>query len=249
MKAIIIAAGMGTRLRPHTADRPKCMVEVHGKPILHHQIDALRANGVDEIVVIGGYKRSCIQAPDIRIVANPEYQTNNILMSLFCAGPELVGDVVVSYGDIVYGPGVVQALMNSFFPNALVVDFGWEKIYEGRTDHPIEQAELCEIRENGHIVRVGKEVGGERACGEFIGLAKFDGAMIARLWARYRDVLARGDSKPYVNAPTLRKAYLTDLVNDAIANQEHFGVVPIDGDWREIDTVQDYDRVQASETW
>ena len=83
MRAIIIAAGQGTRLRPYTADRPKCMVSVAGKPILHHQIDALRANGVDDIVVIGGYKQQGIVAPNIRTVSNREYQTNNILMSLY----------------------------------------------------------------------------------------------------------------------------------------------------------------------
>ena len=249
MKAIIIAAGMGTRLRPHTNHKPKCMVEIQGKPILHHQIDALKANGIDDIVVIGGYKRNRIQAPGIRMVPNAEYATNNILMSLFSAGPELVGDVVVSYGDIVYSASVVQALMNSFFQSALVVDFEWSTIYEGRTDHPIEQAELCEIRENGHIVRVGKHVGPENACGEFIGLSRLNGSMVARLWARYHDVLSRGDDRPYMNAPTFRKAYFTDIINDAIQDQEHFGVVPIEGGWREIDTVQDYDRVQNANGW
>ena len=74
------------------------------KPMLHHQITAFEKNGINEVVVIRGYKRGTVMAPGVRYVDNVEYATNNILMSLFCAGPELVGDVVVSYGDIIYPP-------------------------------------------------------------------------------------------------------------------------------------------------
>ena len=249
MRAIIIAAGQGTRLRPHTADRPKCMVEVAGKPILHHQIHALQSNGIDDILVIGGYKRQGIAGPNIRVIPNKDYLTNNILQSLFSAGADLVGDVVVSYGDILYSAHVVESLLGTYFPSALVIDREWEKIYDGRTDHPIEQAELCEVAENGLVLRAGKKVGPDYACGEFIGLARFDSAMVARLWALYLDTMAQGEDQPFVDAPTLRKAYLTDLLNAAIRNGEQFGMVPIHGGWREIDTVQDLERVRATGEW
>ena len=73
--------------------------------------------------------------------------------------------------------------------------------------------------------------------------------MVARLWARYLSALSRGDKKPYGDAPTFRAAYLTDLINDAIGHGEHFGAVTIAGGWREIDTVQDLERAQASGLW
>lgn len=244
MKAIIIAAGMGTRLRPHTAQRPKCMVEVQGKPILHHQLDALRAHGIDDVVVIRGYKGGVIDAPGVRFVDNHDYQNNNILLSLFCAGTELAGDVIVSYGDIVYGADVVGALLETPQTGALVVDTAWEQIYEGRSDHPIEQAELCRQNALDLVEAVGKSIGPEGAFGEFIGLARFDAPMVAQLWARYLTALGKGLDTPFQYAKSLRKAYLTDLINDAIAADLAFGVCPISGGWREIDTVQDYERAQ-----
>jgi hypothetical protein len=69
------------------------------------------------------------------------------------------------------------------------------------------------------------------------------------LWARYTDRLALGDDQPYMNAPTFRTAYMTDLINDAIQNYEHFGLAPIQGGWREIDTVQDLDRLRSASSW
>lgn len=245
MRAIVIAAGQGTRLRPHTADRPKCMVEVAGKPMLHHQLDAFERAGIDDVVVIGGYKKRGIVAPGARVVANAEYATNNILMSLFCAGPHLVGDVIVSYGDIVYAPEIIEALTESHAPGTLVVDRAWRDIYEGRSDHPVEQAELCELASNGAVTRVGKKVGPEKAFGEFIGLCKLTAPLVSKLWALYLEALVGGDDKPYGDAPTLRKAYLTDILNHAAAQGELMGVLTIQGEWREIDTVQDLERARA----
>lgn len=250
MKAIIIAAGQGQRLRPHTADRAKCMVEVGGRALLHRQVDALRAAGVRDILVIRGYKAGSVQAPGVRFVQNHDYASNNILESFFSAGDELVGDLVVSYGDIMYQPKVVQALVRCHHPATLVVDQGWQTIYEGRTDHPVAQAELCEISNLGLVTRVGKQVGPERAFGEFIGLARFGAPMMARLYARYLQARQRGLDAAYGHAPSLRMAYLTDLINDAIDHGEAFGVLAHQGDfWREIDTVQDLERARASVTW
>lgn len=245
MRAIVIAAGQGSRLRPHTADRPKCMVEVAGRPLLHHQFAAFARAGIDDVVVIGGYKKRGLDAPGARIVANRQYRTNNILMSLFCAGPHLVGDVIVSYGDIVYAPEIIQALVESHAPGTLVVDRAWRDIYEGRSDHPVEQAELCEISPHGAVTRVGKKVGPENAFGEFIGLCKLTAPLVAKMWALYLEALTRGDGQPYGDAPTLRKAYLTDILNHAAARGELMGVLAIQGEWREIDTVQDLERARA----
>lgn len=251
MKAIIVAAGMGRRLRPYTDDRPKCMVEVAGKPILHRQLDALRAAGVHDVTVIRGYRGRAIRAPrGVRFVDNREFLTNNILMSLFSAGPELVGDVIVAYGDIVYHPALVQALVESPMSGTLVVDTHWKQVYEGRNDHPVAEAELCRLSSLDLVAEVGKQVGPEGALGEFIGLCRFSAPLTARLWARYLSVLAeRGPDAPYGNAKTLRQAYLTDLINDAVKAGEPIGVLATEGGWREIDTVQDLQRAHEVVTW
>lgn len=249
MRAIVIAAGQGSRLRPHTADRPKCMVEVAGRPLLHHQFAAFARAGIDDVVVIGGYKKRGLDAPGARIVANRQYRTNNILMSLFCAGRHLTGDCIVSYGDIIYAPEIVEHLARCHAPGTLVVDRAWRRIYQGRTDHPESEAELCEISPHEAVTRVGKAVGPGHAVGEFIGLCKLTAPLVAKLWALYLEALSRGDDQPYGDAPTLRKAYLTDILNHAVARGELLRILPIQGGWREIDTVQDLERARAGLEW
>lgn len=249
MKAIVIAAGRGTRLRPHTDHRPKCMVEVAGKPVLHRQIEAFRAAGIHDIVVIAGYRHRAIDARGIRVVRNRDYANHQILMSLFTAADELCGDVVVSYGDIVYRPEIVTTLASIATAGCLVVDEGWEKAYEGRDDHPVAQAELCRAAPSGMVREVGKHVGPDGAFGEFIGLARFSSGLLGRLVSRYYEALAVGPDRPFGAASSLREAYLTDAINELIMRDEAFSMLAIDGGWREIDTVQDLERAHGAVNW
>ena len=111
MKAIIIAAGQGSRLRPYTSDRPKCMVEIQGRSLIERQVHAFREAGIEEIIVIRGYRGKQIQIPGIRYIDNVHFKKNNILQSLFCARDELVGDVILSYGDILYHQEIVYIFL------------------------------------------------------------------------------------------------------------------------------------------
>ena len=72
MRAIVLAAGMGTRLLPLTRDRPKCLVELAGRPLLERQIAVLRRVGIDDISVVTGYRSDQVKPPGVRIIANPE---------------------------------------------------------------------------------------------------------------------------------------------------------------------------------
>ena len=85
MKVIILAAGFGNRLKPYTNDKPKCMVELLGKPILQYQIETLNALGLDDIVVVGGYHIEKIKGRNLKIIKNEQYDCTNMVSSLFCA--------------------------------------------------------------------------------------------------------------------------------------------------------------------
>src|SRR5580692_1306989 len=114
-RAIVIAAGRGRRLGAHTEEVPKCMVEVGGRPILGWVWRALAAAGVDELVVIRGYRGDVLEpfvrrlVPRAAFVDNLEWQTNNVLLSLACARAYLDRAVYLTYSDIIFTPAVVAA--------------------------------------------------------------------------------------------------------------------------------------------
>ena len=83
MKAIILAAGQGTRLRPLTDNKPKCMVELLGKPLIQHQLETLRRNGIDEIHIATGYMQEKIDFERTTKHFNPKYESTNMVYTLF----------------------------------------------------------------------------------------------------------------------------------------------------------------------
>jgi choline kinase len=243
-KAIIVAAGRGRRLADSTAEIPKCMVRVNGQPILHWQLRAFAAAGIDDIVIVRGYRGDCIDTggTPARFVDNPEWQSNNILTSLMYAIDELAGGFFFSYCDIVYPPSVVAKLAESSDgpAAALIVDRRWADAYQGRTFHPVAEAELTAVAD-GRVLRVGKgAVTTEEAVGEFIGLAHFSSTGAAALSSVWQQALASGGlDAPFGRAKMLRQAYLTDALNAMAEGGLHLAPVFIDGEWREIDTQQD----------
>ena len=251
-KAIIVAAGRGRRLAENTAEIPKCMVKVGERPILHWQLDALAAVGVEDIVIVRGYRGECIDTGTrkARFVDNSAWAENNILASLMYARAEFSTGFYFSYCDIVYTRLATERLaaVAGTGDVALIVDRKWADAYEGRSLHPVSEAELTSVSVDGsRVIQVGKgAVPQANAVGEFIGLAHFspDGAAaLAKTWDAATPL---GMDRPFGRAAMLRNAYLTDGLN-ALVDQGH-SVLPvyIDGQWREIDTPQDLVAAGAS---
>ena len=120
-RAIIIAAGRGSRLSHHTDDRPKCMVEVDGASILEHQLSAYRTHGVDDFHLVRGYRAEDIVVPGATYHSNADWERNNILLSLFCAAPALEGPLLASYSDILFTERTVAAALGGRHDITLVV--------------------------------------------------------------------------------------------------------------------------------
>ncbi len=107
MKAIILSAGQGSRLGHLTDDRPKCLIEFGGKSLLDWQLDTLAANGVDDVVVVTGFRDDKIAAslaqrnggPTVRTTFNPFFKVADNLGSLYMVRAELTGDCLVWNGD------------------------------------------------------------------------------------------------------------------------------------------------------
>jgi len=250
-KAIIVAAGRGRRLGENTAEIPKCMVRVNGRPILHWQLRAFAAAGIRDIIMVRGYLGDRINPGElpVRFVDNPEWERNNILTSLMYAAQEFSGGFYFSYCDIVYAPSVVTRLVAAAqdpAAAALIVDRRWADAYDGRTLHPVSEAELVAVesggpRQESRVIQVGKgAVAAAQAVGEFIGLAHFSPAGATALTRSWQAALqAAGLDAPFGRAKTLRQAYLTDALNAMAGAGERLFPVFIDGEWREIDTQQD----------
>jgi len=254
-RAILIAAGRGKRLGEHTDEIPKCMVQVGAKPILGWVWDAFRAAGIEELVVIRGYRGDVLEAfvreltPRVSFVDNTAWQTNNVLLSLAYARAYLDRPCLISYSDIIFTPAVARAAAASPDEIALVIDREFRTIYEGRTEHPLEEGEVSDLMPDGSIARVGKRaLPPAEAVGEFIGLTKL-GARGATIVARALDSLARHydgrEDEPFQRAAAYRNAYLTDLWQELIDTGVRLDPVLIEGCWREIDTGQDLDRARA----
>lgn len=247
MKAIIIAAGKGSRLEHLTTDRPKCLVEVNGKSILQHQLDAYRSNDVHDIHIVKGYLHEKIDLPDITYHINHEYETNNILHSLMYAREAMDGSFISSYSDIIFDESVVRQVVNSEADIALAVDQDWKTQYVDRTLHPPEEAEKVVHDENLHVKHVGKRIDApmEEVHGEYIGMFKCSGAS-APLFREYFHKAERGfKGQPFMKSRDFRQAFVTDLLMYMIADGIKISCELIQGGWHEIDTLEDVDRVRA----
>jgi choline kinase len=248
-RAILIAAGRGKRLGTHTDEVPKCMVPVGDKPILGWVWEALSAAGVEELVVIRGYRGDVLETfirslvPSVTFVDNPEWQTNNVLLSMACARKFLDRPTYLTYSDIIFTPAVAAAAAASTAEIGLVIDREFRSIYEGRTEHPLEEGEVSDLMPDGSVARVGKKaLPPSEAVGEYIGLARLGERGVAsvantldQLQLRY----AGREHEPFMRAASYRNAYQTDLWQTMIDAGIRIDPVLIDGQWREIDTGQD----------
>lgn len=118
MKAVILAAGLGSRLRPITDEVPKCMVPVNGVRIIDKQINNLLINGVNDIYVVDGYKAEVLAShlkdayPQVHIVSNPRYAETNNMYSLFLTAQYVKGqEFLLMNSDVYYDASVIEGIL------------------------------------------------------------------------------------------------------------------------------------------
>jgi len=243
LRAIIVAAGESSRLLPLTRDKPECLLEIGNRTILSRELENLRACGIHDIVVVRGYQGDKIRYPAIRYYENRDYQNTGILRSLFYAKGEMDDEFIFCYSDILYTKEVLELLLRDQSDISLVVDTDWESHYRQRHQHPVSEAELVKV-EGDRIVQIGRNIlpPGD-VYGEFIGLAKFSkkGAEILR--ANYEWAAETYKAGAFHRAPSLDKAYFTDMIQELIDQGYPVCHVDIRGGWAEIDTLEDLDRV------
>jgi len=188
MKAIILAAGRGSRMKNLTDEKPKCLAKLRGKPLLEWQLTSLREAGIEDIAIVTGYKRELLIENGRTEFHNPRWAETNMVSSLACAEAWLQSEAcIVSYSDIFYEASAVESLMKSTASLAVTYDPHWLKLWEKRFSDPLLDAETFRINSDYSLAEIGnKPKSVEEVCGQYMGLLRFtpEGwAEVARLLA------------------------------------------------------------------
>jgi choline kinase len=232
MRAIILAAGRGNRMGHLGDDRPKCLIELGGKPLIERQITALRRGGVDEIGVVRGYRAEMIDFPGLFYFTNPRWAETNMVMSLAAAAAWLhSGPVIVSYGDIFYRSELVRGLVGASGHLIISYDRAWRALWTRRFTNPLSDAETFRIDGMSRLLEIGGRASRiEDIDGQYMGLLKFT----PTAWSAVEALLDKLD------APTRNGLDMTGLLRRLLAAKAlSISTLGTDGQWGEIDNPKD----------
>ena len=247
MKAIILAAGMGTRLGEYTAHRPKGMVEFMGKPLIELQLNVLRSVGITDIVIVRGYCAEKINYPNVRYYQNNRYAETNMVETLFCAAAEIQGNVIVLDSDIVYEASVVAAVMKSNAHIGVVVDIDYMEYWIARVGSLSSDSESLCFDADKLITEIGEPSPPlEKIDGRYVGILSFSETGVEALKRIYSQESSKYMhlDQPWYHSKSFAKGYMTDMLQCLIDSGEPVQAVAIKKGWLEIDTVEDLKRYE-----
>jgi len=236
-RALVLAAGMGRRLLPLTETTPKCLLRVGGKPLLQGLLEGLVASGIDELVLVIGYRGDQVHR-EVRSwdlgtwsthwVVNPAHDRTNTLVSVAMAADELRGEpFLLVNGDLWVRPEALAPLTEGPDRNAMLVD---------RNIDLDEEAMKVLLGEDGRIRSIGKKLPLARSAGESIGAYRFDAEGGSRFLDAVTTRAEDGDTSSFYEAA------LDGLLRDGL----HAGLVDVPtGTWAEIDDRRDLDRARC----
>ena len=251
LTAVIIAAGFEAELMPLTLDRPKGMLEVHGRSILAQQVDALRQAGVRDIAIVRGHRRYAIDIAGVRYYDNEEFGSTGELYSLLRAREALGGGFVFLYSDILFDDPILHKLLRSPADVALVVDRAFRDratvngtkrrpdlvISDGTWDTDYRVVP----RAGGFRVRgIGKRLEQRQANGEFAGMAMLSARGASRLLSVYDELSGRPG--PFHEAASPSLAGFPDAIQEMIDRGQAVYSVDVYKGWMEVNTFDDYRR-------
>jgi len=232
MKAIILAAGRGSRMKDLTEERPKCLVELRGKALLDWQLEALRAAGISEIAVVTGYKRELLADRGLVEFHNARWAETNMVSSLACAEVWLEAEpCIVSYSDIFYSPTAVQSLMKSTASLAVTYDPNWLDLWTQRFGNPLLDAETFRFTPEGTLAEIGnKPKSVTEVQGQYMGLLRFTPSG----WSEVR--LVRAGLTP----SECDRMHMTGTLQKIIeAGRVAVAAISYIGEWGEVDSEAD----------
>jgi choline kinase len=172
MKAVILAAGQGTRIRSVHGEHPKCLIEVDNTTILDHQLEALSMAGIDDVAIVVGYEKEQIighmksrkpsDTQRIRFFENPAFAITNNIYSLWLALEWMRGDsFVVLNADVIFDPEILSAAVRPSAPISMIADPVWR------------DETMKVVVEGDRVTRMSKKISREEFSGTYIGITVF----------------------------------------------------------------------------
>lgn len=225
MKAIILAAGYGSRMYPLAQDMPKCLLTIKGETLLGRQLRILKSCGIKDITVVTGFHREKIvelYGEEVSIRYNPHYEITGNMFSLWTAREILTDDFIVFNADVVFSEGILRDLLSNTDSYCAVVD---------RKACDEEDQKVIVI--DGRIVDVGKQLPIQKAYGELIGVAKILKERTKAFGKAIFECVKRDSS---LNWP---------IVFKQVAKEGHvIKFILTKGPWIEIDTKDNYEKAK-----
>ena len=240
MNAIILAAGMGTRLLPETENIPKGMVKLFDKSLIEMQIDIFKKCGIDDISIVRGYLAEKINFPSITYFKNENFSTTSGNESVYCAKQKL-NNTIICYADLVFDISIIKKMIDFNGDIGIAVESDWKSRYVNRTLHPISEADNVLFDESGKIIELCKNIQKPNSnIGEFLGVMRLSSKGSSLFLKRFSE-LKQSHAGTFHNSPSLKQSILPDMIQELIDLGVNVEPVMISEKWCEIDTPQDID--------
>lgn len=233
MKGLILAAGRGSRMAGTTSSRPKCLVELEGRPLVEWQLDAMKAAGVEETGIVTGYRADSLSSVADRRFHNPNWASTNMVETLACASEWLSAHLcIVSYSDIVYEFSAVRSLMSANDADiAITYDPNWLNLWGQRFEDPLSDAETFALGPSGELLEIGGRPSSiEGVEGQYMGLLRISPTG----WDVIQSILdGLAESER-------RTIHMTGLLNQIVqSGSSTVRCLPYEGRWAEVDSESD----------
>jgi choline kinase len=232
MKAIILAAGRGSRMKSLTDEQPKCLVKVKDKTLLEWQLDAIIGAGIKDIAIVTGYKRELLTQFRLREFYNQQWSTTNMVSSLACAEEWLLDSpCIVSYSDIFYSSEAITSLINSNSILAVTYDPNWLQLWTNRFGDPLLDAETFRISSKNTLIEIGnKPKSIDEIEGQYMGLLKFTPLS----WKEMQGI------RSTLTSQQRDKMHMTGTLQKIIEEEKiQIEAIQYKGLWGEVDTSED----------
>ena len=244
MKAIILAAGDGSRMGKLTQNIPKPLVILNGKSIIERQLSILKKIGITKIYIITGPHNEKFNLKNVVFINDLNHKKHDILGSLITARDYINDEIIITYSDQIFDEKIMKSINNFKGDIGIAVDLDWEKNYENRDQHPKSEAENVLFDEKGNILELRKNIQKPNSViGEFTGIVKLSKKGSKIFLDKYSELETSHQGK-FHNSPSLEKGIISDMLQELIDSGINVEPILISGKWCEIDTPQDLEKAK-----